>query len=334
MNSPTLATRLHESGIILGTAAYMAPEQARGKVVDKRADIWALGVVIYEMLTGQRPFEGETILGHARGRPAPGDRLDTTAGRDAGRVAAPAPALPRTDPTNRLHDAADARLVIADVEREEPAHQIGRQPVADPNAVASGAASRSRHSRVAGALAARACSRSHRAADPANHIVRFAIEPPPEVMNVSSVAVSADGRFAVYEAQVEGEFRLFLRRFDALESQPVTGTEGARGPFISPDGAWIGFVRNAKLYKVSTAGGDALVVCNLQGGPGLDVGRRRAGSFFRGPFCRGCRSSLPTVGRLPFSRVPIGANRRSATGGRPYCRTARCCSRSSARARA
>jgi serine/threonine-protein kinase len=105
-------------------------------------------------------------------------------------------------------------------------------------------------------------------AEPARPIVRFAIEPPPEVRNISSVAVAADGRFAVYEAQVNGEFRFFMRRFDAVESQPIAGTEGARGPFLSPDGAWIGFVRNGKLFKLSTNGGDALAVCDLQGGPG------------------------------------------------------------------
>jgi serine/threonine-protein kinase len=121
---------------------------------------------------------------------------------------------------------------------------------------------------VAGAWAARSLFTKSPAADPVRQVVRFAIEPPSEVMNVSSVAVAADGRFAVYEAQVDGEFRFFMRRFDALESRAVAGTEGARGPFLSPDGAWIGFVRNAKLFKVSTAGGDALAVTDVQGGPG------------------------------------------------------------------
>jgi hypothetical protein len=91
-------------------------------------------------------------------------------------------------------------------------------------------------------------------APPANPI-RFAIEPPQGVSNISSVAVAADGRFAVYEAQVDGEYRFFMRRFDAIDSHPIAGTEGARGPFLSLDGAWIGFVRNATLFKVSTAGG-------------------------------------------------------------------------------
>ena len=130
-----------------------------------------------------------------------------------------------------------------------------------------------------------------------NPIVRFAIEPPPEVMSVSYVAAAADGRFVVYEAQVEGEFRLFMRRFDELESRQLAGTEGARGPFISPDGAWIGFVRNATIYKVPTAGGDALAVCNVQGGPG---------------------ATWAADGRIVFSRAWLsGLSIVSADGGTP-----------------
>jgi Tol biopolymer transport system component len=111
------------------------------------------------------------------------------------------------------------------------------------------------------------------------------------------VALADDGRFAVFEAQVEGEFRFFMRRFDALESQPVAGTEGARGPFLSPDGRWIGFVRNARIYKVSTAGGDALAVCNVQGGPG---------------------SAWADDGRIIFSRAWLsGLSIVSADGGTP-----------------
>jgi hypothetical protein len=101
-------------------------------------------------------------------------------------------------------------------------------------------------------------------------------------MNVSSVAVAADGRFAVYEAQVEREFRFFMRRLDTLESRLIAGTEGARGPFLSPDGEWVGFVRNGKLFKLSTAGGDALAVCDVQGGAGEDLA-----------------SLLKRIGRLP-----------------------------------
>jgi serine/threonine-protein kinase len=264
--SPAVKDPATLSGVVLGTAAYMSPEQARGLPVDERADIWTLGVVIYEMLVGRLPFEGDTIS----------DRIAAVLRQDIHWSE-----LPRNtpdelrrllrrclqrDPKSRLHAAADARLILAEVEADHHLGRSGRTPwrarapwlLAGVLALAAV---------LAAALAARGTF-TKPYAEPAAHVVRFAIEPPPEVMNIASVVVAADGRFAVYEAEVDGEFRFFMRRFDALESQQVPGTEGGRGPFLSPDGAWIGFVRNGKLFKVSTAGGDALAVCDVQGGAG------------------------------------------------------------------
>jgi eukaryotic-like serine/threonine-protein kinase len=267
MDSPTLASPATQSGVILGTAAYMSPEQARGQAVDKRADIWALGVVIYEMLTGRRPFEGETIS----------DTIAAVLREDIDWRQLPAETpdelrrllrrcLER-NLKNRLHDAADARLVIADVLSAAPdvasREHSSRAKMSWPWVAAIAATVA-----IAGVLAAQNVLPKSPRAEAVTPTVRLAIEPPPSVVNVSFVAAAADARFIVYEAQVEGEFRLFLRRFDELESRQLAGTEGARGPFISPDGTWIGFVRNAKIYKVPSGGGDALAVCDVQGGPG------------------------------------------------------------------
>ena len=271
-NSPTMASPATRSGIILGTAAYMAPEQARGSAVDKRADIWAFGVVLYEMLTARRAFDGETIsdtIAAVLRQDVDWNQLTPDTPNEIRRL------LRRCierNPKNRLHDAADARLIIADVLSggdEQPIVSAGPSRTRPSwRWLAVGAAA----SAAAGALLAWSLTSRAPRAEPVDQIVRFAVEPPPEVTNVSYIAAANDGRFLVYEAQVDGEFRLFIRRFDELESRLLAGTEGARGPFLSPDGAWVGFVRNAKIYKMPTAGGDAVAVCNVQGGPGAAWG--------------------------------------------------------------
>jgi eukaryotic-like serine/threonine-protein kinase len=294
VSSPTIARPITASGVILGTAAYMAPEQARGKEVDKRVDIWAFGVVLYEMLAGCRPFQGETLSDTVAAvlqkeidwTRLPGDTPDELR-RMLRRC------LTR-DPKDRLHDAADARLVLTDVQGQDHAAPVTRQRARASwrwLGVAAIAIA------ITGVVATwRPFTRSPGAA-PLDVSVRFAIEPPQDVMSVSSVAISGDGRFVVYEGQVEGEYRLFVRRFDAFDSRPLAGTEGARGPFISPDGAWIGFFRGARLYKVSMTGGEPLVVCKAQGGSG---------------------AAWNTDGRIIFSRAFLaGLSIVSADGGTP-----------------
>jgi serine/threonine-protein kinase len=264
MDSPTFASPGTELGVIFGSPAYMAPEQARGQAVDKRIDVWAFGVVLYEMLTGRRLFEGETVS----------DTMASVLRHEISWTALPADTpddvrrmlrrcLER-EPVNRLHDAADARLVIADVLREGPvapqALSRRRIPWAYVGAFASAIA-------IAGLwLALAGASPPHVGAP--NPVVRFTIEPPAGVAAISNVTLASDGRFIVYEGQVEGESRLFLRRLDALDSRLLAGTEGARWPFISPDGAWVGFFRGARIHRVSTDGGDVLAVCDVRGGPG------------------------------------------------------------------
>ena len=251
----------------------MAPEQARGQEIDKRSDLWAFGVVLYEMLTGRRPFEGPTIS----------DTIAAVLRQDVDWEPLPPETSPEVrrllrrclerNPKNRLHDAADARLALSDLAEAEAVGTPVRRarPMVWPWVAVAAAGI------AVAALASWQGARSG-SADPesSGQVMRFAIEPPREVGSVSFLAAAANGRFVVYEAQVDGEFRLFMRRFDELESRQLAGTEGARGPFISPDGEWIGFVRNATIYKVPAAGGDALAVVPVQGGPGaawMDDGR-------------------------------------------------------------
>ncbi len=297
LDSATFSNPTTQLGLVLGTAAYMAPEQARGQAVDKRTDIWAFGVVVYEMLAARRPFEGETlsdsIAAVLRGE-IDWASLPTGTPDELQRLLRRC--LER-DPENRLHDIADARLVVADLQRGEFA-ATGRRARRQlrtlwlPGAAVAVAAA------VAGVLVGpRLFTTPAPGAERSTPVVRFAIEPPPEVTSISNVTVAADGRFIVYEGQVEGESRLFLRRLDSQDSRPLAGTEGARWPFTSPDGAWIGFFRDAKIYKVSQDGGDPLAVCDVRGGPG---------------------AAWTADGRIVFSRTWLaGLSIVSADGGTP-----------------
>jgi serine/threonine-protein kinase len=293
-NTPAVAHPPTVSGVVLGTAAYMAPEQAQGMAVDERADIWSFGVVVYEMLAGHRPFEGQTSSG----------TMEAVLRQDVHWVQLPRDTPDdlrrllrrclQRDPKHRLRAAADARLVIEDLEQDAGRRRRSRWRPRTSWMLTGGLALAVA---LAGVLAALGRLPLSRRPEPARPIVRFAIEPPPGVVNLSSVAVAADGRFAVYEAQVDGEFRFFSRRFDTLESRMIAGTEGARGPFLSPDGEWIGFVRNGKLFKISTAGGDALAVSDVQGGAG---------------------STWAADGRIIFSRAFLsGLSAVPADGGTP-----------------
>ena len=321
MNSPTHARPLTASGVVLGTAAYMAPEQARGKPVDRRADVWALGVVLYEMLAGRRLFEGETfsdVMAAVLRQDIDWTRLPDDLPEELYRLMRRC--LER-EPKNRLRDAADVRLVIEevidDLDRDGRSSNAARNDNGGRDFGGRGRGARGVRLRdergrgeraaarvsgptaqditlivaiaiiaaIAGALIARSdwmntpATTANSAGAGAGAGVgtgaasrqssaRFAIEPPADVTSVSNVTVAADGRFVVYEGQVDGESRLFLRRFDALDSHEVPGTEGARSPFISPDGAWIGFFREGKIFRISAAGGDVLPICDVRGGPG------------------------------------------------------------------
>ena len=258
-HSPTLtldaATRV---GVILGTAAYMPPEQARGKSVDKRADIWAFGVVLYEMLTGERLFEGETVS----------DTLIEVATRepDWGRVPAKVQRLLRRclekDPKRRLRDIGDMQLLLV-AETDEDVRPLDVEHPGGPLhikrwvwQVAAGVAT----------LALAALALIHfREKPPAVEVVRFQI-PAPEKSNFTSGAyVSPDGRRIAFQARgPDGRIVLWVHSLDSLESRPLSGTEGADAPMVwSPDSRFIAFGVQGKVKKVDASGGPPQTVCDL-----------------------------------------------------------------------
>ncbi len=264
MQSPTL-TAVHgtQLGVILGTAAYMAPEQAKGLPIDKRADIWAFGVVMYEMLVGRSLFAGDTVT-------------DTLAGVlkteiDFAKLPADTPPSIRQllrrclerNPKNRLHDIADARIVLEEVltgKLEEPA------------AAPSDAAMRRQGPSwfVVGAIAAGAlllglgaarwlAGSSTAAAKPLR--VQFEIEAPDDTTLLSGVALSRDGRQLAFVARgADGRAALWVRPLDSPEARVLPGTADARYPFWAPDGKQIGFFAQGKLKLTDLQSGSPRVL--------------------------------------------------------------------------
>jgi WD40 repeat protein len=259
--SPTISMAATQAGVILGTAAYMSPEQARGKPVDKRADIWAFGVVLYEMLTGQRLFKGddlsETLASVIKEQP----NLEP--------VPAKVQRLLRSclekDPKRRLQAIGDWRLLL-----EEQAPPAKARDAKLPW-IAAGAMT------AAAAVLAIALWALWRAEKPVDRpLVRLDVDLGPDVslpapsVSASSVAISPDGTRLVYASGTPT--RLFTRRLDQPKATEIPGTLGANTPFFSPDGQWIGFRAGSKLNKISVEGGAALPLVDISGFAGASWG--------------------------------------------------------------
>jgi len=280
-HSPTLAAPGTEAGLILGTAAYMSPEQARGRRVDKRADIWAFGVIVWEMLTGQRLFAGDTVSDVLAavlraeldwkalppGTPAALDRLLRRC-------------LER-DPRARLHDIADARLEIADAAKPASAAASAPEPrrAVLPWALAL--------LMTALAVALGVVAVRHRAEREAT--VRFELLPPAgaefQMMSIAPgpPVVSPDGRSLVFSAVRQGQTLLYVRTLDSAEPRALGGTDGAQYPFWSPDSRVVGFFAQNKLKRVDAVGGAPFTLCDAPDGKGASWSTRKVILFTREP---------------------------------------------------
>ena len=261
LTSVRQAPALTEMGMILGTAAYMSPEQAKGRPSDKRSDIWAFGCVLYEMLTGRCTFAGEdfsdTLAAVLRGQPdwsALPPETPIAIRRLLRRLLA-------REWRARLADMADARLEIEEASREEPI------PTAVPP-------SRRREYAWASAAVALLLTTIGLAlwtptaeAPDASPSVRFDLLPPDGVTGIGSVGLSPNGRLLAFVAMSGGRAALWIRPLDAVAAQIVQGTEGMDPDFFwSPDSRQIGFFSDGGLKTVSATGGSPRVVATLPGG--------------------------------------------------------------------
>ena len=273
--SPTLAHAGTMAGMILGTAAYMSPEQARGKTVDKRTDIWAFGCVLFEMLTGTQAFAGDTLT----------DIVAAVVKNEPEWSALPPETPPsvrsvlrrclKKEPAQRLHDIADARIEI-------------EQAIAEPVPRSTGAsASRPRASfariipwaavvLLATALLLSQTS-ARRAVSRSIGVVRLELNMPAGVevgeTGTPSIAISPDGTRLAFVGGVGGLRRLYVRRLDEFEAKVLRGTETANVCFFSPDGRSLAFIANDRTLKTVTLA-DGLVTTlagdvDYQGGGGV-----------------------------------------------------------------
>ncbi|HKA36696.1 MAG TPA: protein kinase [Thermoanaerobaculia bacterium] len=257
-HSPTITGHATAAGVILGTAAYMSPEQARGKGADRRADIWAFGAILYEMLTGRRLFEGETVsdvLAAVLRQDVDYDALPKET--PAGVVRLIRRCLER-DPKNRLHDIADARLEIEECQRAPLREASAPSAVPPPR---RRALSWIPWLIAAGFLAA-ALVVLRRPPAPSEEIVRLSMDLPENLRldpnfgdQVGILAISPDGRRIAFRSEGPNEHRIFLRDLSRDGAEPVAGSEFGADPFFSPDGEWLGFFAGDKLKKTAVRGG-------------------------------------------------------------------------------
>ena len=274
--SPTITRDATATGVILGTAAYMSPEQARGKPVDMRTDIWAFGCVFFETLTGRTGFLGETVS----------DTISAILRGEPNWQALPesTPAIVRSllrhclqkDPNRRLHDIADARIEIEDVltrssDETEP-HRLPSPPVWQrtlPWGVSAVVVMAAVGAWVGGPTSA---------IDDASAVpARFSIELPADQhvamdMDELLMAISQDGRRLAWIGVVEPERRIYTpRSIDELEVLPIAGTEGVSNLFLclSSDGRWVAFPRDGALWKVPVEGGVAMKLLQSETATGI-----------------------------------------------------------------
>jgi Tol biopolymer transport system component len=256
-NSPTLSMAATMQGVILGTAVYMSPEQARGKLVDKRTDIWAFGCVLYELLTGKQAFHGEDIT----------EILAAVVKSEPDWTALPANISPsirvllqrclRKDRRQRTPDAATIRIEIEDA--------LATPATAELGAASLGAGVLGRRAILWGAgCLVGACVFTGLAVwnlkpTPSKPVTRTVITLPADQRLAAdenpAVVISPDGRLLAYAAIQGGVQQLYVRAMESLEAKTIPGTEGAVNPFFSPDGQSLGFFAGDKLKKVSVNGG-------------------------------------------------------------------------------
>ncbi|MGH9785295.1 MAG: protein kinase domain-containing protein, partial [Terriglobia bacterium] len=308
-------------GTILGTPAYMSPEQASGRETDKRADIWSFGCVLYELLSGKQAFDGETVT----------EILASVLKSEPDWTALPESTPPsirnllrrclQKEAKKRLRDAADVQIEIEETIAASATGTAVAAPamVAPPRPLWRRAMPIVLTALATAAIAVGIAIWNRPEAPASRPVSRFAVTLPPDdriqVILWPSVAISPDGSHVVYRGAGAGG-QLYLRSLDSPEVKLIPGTQGGVGPFFSPDGQWVGFAADGKLKKIAINGGPALTLCDAPGFRGATwgpddtivfagIGAEGSPGLFRVPAAGG----MPTVLTSPDSAKGETAHR-------------------------
>lgn len=295
---PSGVDSLTEEGVILGTPHYMAPEQLEGQHMDARADVFAFGAVLYEMLTGRKAFDGGSaaavMAAVLNAEPPPLAAIQPLVPRSLDRVIRKCLVK---DPDHRWQSARDLadelRWIAEDVVRPDRTRE-NRRPFRFGYVGVLMA--------VATALAAWAgwSLSSSRESSPLRSVTRFAVVPS-TLIPIGGFDISPDGAMLVYSGGPPGSERLFMRRLDQFSDLPIAGTEGANAPFFSPDGQWVAFFSGGKLLKVNVqTTAPPILLCDALG----------TGLLLNG-------AAWLQDGTIIFARTEKGLQRVSAEGGEP-----------------
>ena len=272
--APTLARNRTDTGVVMGTPRYMAPEQARGEKVDARTDIFSFGVVVYEMLAGRAPFTGATASDCIAAilKEDPPELSETNQ-----KVTPQLEKIVRRCLEKRLEwrfqSASDLCFALETLSTPSGSRQVSQMdtqaaPVVTGNAGSSPVRKHERLawlSTVAMLLVTLGFVWAYFTRQPLTNdarAMRFSILPP-EKSSFSQIALSPDGRHLAFTAASGGNLQLWVRALDATEARALAGTQGARQPFWSPDGRFIGFFADGRLKKIDITGGPVQTLCEV-----------------------------------------------------------------------
>ena len=301
--SPTLTARMTQAGVILGTPAYMSPEQARGEEADQRADIWSFGVILWEMLTGRRLFAEPTVSDTLAAVLRADLDLDSLPADTPWNVRRALERCLERDPKSRYHSVADARIeLLSDAAPPAADGQTAeRRRLLVPLAAAATVAL------IAGAWLGR---QLWPVPDTEARPTHLSILVADIVADWSAIAITPDGRSLVYAGAEPRQ--LYHRPLGQPNAIPIPGTEGARSPFVSPDGQWVAFIAEGALRKVPLSGGTPVTLhqfanqtVNIHGGAWSTDGTLYMGLVGTKEFGYSTLVAIPEQGGEPRVLIPM-----------------------------